>query len=264
MSPPLLRTVSPATPSLDAGRGDREPPAKPVGAVIAALAILRFLGSAEGPQRLSDIVRALDLNLSTALNLLRTLDWEGLVAFDPASKRYALARGLADLAAPVLSPGDPARRLAERMNAAAEALGATVAIWTLVGEEVELTTVAESSAVMRIAYTVGRRIPVCVGAMGRLAAALGGFAEADLPRLFAAVPWARAPDYAVWLAEVARARDEGWALDAGHVNHGVLGIAVPVETSGPLRRVVAAAMFDRPDADPPAVAARLRDIAALV
>jgi len=261
MSPPVLQAV-PATPEAGARPG-REPPAKPVGAVISALAILRFLGAAEGPQRLSDIVRALDLNLSTALNLLRTLDWEGLVAFDPASKRYALAPGLAELAAPVLPPSEPGRRLAERMNAAAEALGATVAIWTLVGEEVELTTVAESSAVMRIAYTLGRRLPACLGAMGRLIAGRA-FDEADLPRLFDAVPWTRAPDYRAWLAEVARARDEGWALDPGHVNLGVLGIAVPVETSGPLRRVVAAAMFDRPDLDPPAVAERLRAIAALV
>lgn len=262
MSPPVLKAVD-AGP-LVTGRAEREPPAKPVGAVISALAILRFLGAADGPQRLSDIVRALDLNLSTALNLLRTLDWEGLVAFDPVSKRYALAQGLAELAAPVLPRPDPGRHLAERMNAAAEALGTTVAIWTLVGEEVELTMVAESSAVMRIAYTLGRRLPAFLGAMGRLAAGLGGFADSDMRRLFDEVPWANAPDYQAWLAEVARARDEGWAVDDGHVNLGVIGVAVPVETAGPLRRVVAAAMFDHPGADPPAVAERLRAIAAIV
>ena len=241
----------------------RPPPAKPVGAVTSAIAILRFLGQAGEPQRLSDIVRGLDLNGSTVLNILRTLTYEGLVGFDRASKRYALARGLADLAAPVVEEADPARRLARAMDATAHELGATVALWTVVGEEVELSAVAESSAVMRIAFTVGRRLPAFLGAMGRLVAGRGGYSEADLRRLFACVPWARPPAYADWLVEIEAARATGWALDRGAVNPGVLGVAVPVEAEGPVRRVIAAAMFEGPDVDVLSIIERLRAIAAL-
>ncbi|MCI3131925.1 IclR family transcriptional regulator [Phenylobacterium aquaticum] len=242
-----------------------EPPAKPVGAVTAAVSILRCLGGSAEPLRLSDITRALGLNSSTALNILRTLEFEGLVGFDRASKRYALARGLADLAAPVADRDDPGRRLTRLMDATAHELGATVALWTVVGEEVELTAVAESSAVMRIAFTVGRRLPMFLGAMGRLVAGRMEMSDAERLRLFAAVPWTHPPAYADWLAEVAAAREAGAALDKGHVNPGVLGVAVPVEIDGPLRRIVAAAMFETPDApsQPARIIERLRLIAAL-
>lgn len=240
------------------------PPAKPVGAVTAALEILRCLGRHEDSLRLSDIVRELGLNTSTALNILRTLEYEGLVAFDRRAKRYALAQGLADLAAPVLERHDPARRFARAMDAAAHELGATVALWRVVGEEVELVQVAESSAVMRIAFTVGRRLPMFLGAMGRLVAARGDWSAEALARGFAQVPWARPPDYDAWRAEVAAARQTGAALDPGHVNHGILGVAVPVETKGPLIHIVAAAMFETEHGpDIPEIIERLRAVAAV-
>ena len=83
-------------------RDPRSPLKKPVGAVVSAIDILRCLGAAPGPLRLSDIVKALKLNASTALNILRTLEREGVVAAQGDSKRYGLAAGLLDLAAPLL------------------------------------------------------------------------------------------------------------------------------------------------------------------
>lgn len=238
-----------------------EPPPKPVGAVTSAIAILRCLGEAGEPLRLSDIVRELGLNGSTVLNILRTLDYEGVVAFDPRTKRYQLAQGLADLARPVAARDDAA--MLRQMDATADALGATVALWTVIGDEVELTQVAESSAVMRIAFTVGRRLPAYLGAMGRLVAARSAAPEPERRRLFDAVPWTRPPAYDAWLAEVETARRTGVAFDHGAVNPGVLSVAVPVEGQGPLRRIIAAAMFETPDLQPDLIAERLRQIAAL-
>lgn len=241
------------------------PPAKPVGAVIAALEILRWLGAAGEPARLSDITRALGLNSSTALNILRTLEYEGLVTFDRAGKRYGLGRGLVDLAAPLMGPESRARRLDEAMAATARELGATIACWRRVGDEVELVSVAESPSTMRITFTVGRRMPMMLGAVGRLVAGRGDFSADQLRRGFNAVPWFRPPDYAAWLTEVELARGQGWALDRGHVNLGILGVAVPVESHGPLTRMVSAAMFETPhDADGlQGIVGRLQQIAAL-
>lgn len=237
--------------------------AKPVGAVIAAVAILRCLGRHRTPLRLADIVREESLNTSTALNILRTLDHEGLVAFDRETKRYTLAQGLADLAAPLLDHADPARRAAAAMAAAAQELHATIGLWRRVGDEVELIHVADSSAAMRVAFTIGRRLPMMLGAMGRLVAARGGFDADALRRGFDAVPWANAPDYAAWLADVAETAQTGVGLDRGHVNAGILGVAVPVEADGPLRHILAAAMFDAgPHPDAAVIADRLRAVAA--
>ena len=240
------------------------PPAKPVGAVTAALEILRCLGRHPHSLRLSDIVRELGLNTSTALNILRTLEYEGLVSFDRRAKHYALAQGLADLAAPVLERDDPARRFARALDAAAHELGTTVALWRRVGDELELVQVGESSQVMRIAFAIGRRLPMFLGAMGRLVAAREAWGPEALRQGFDRVPWTTTPDHAAWLAEVAEARRLGFALDPGHVNRGILGVAVPVETTGPLVHIVAAAMFETEHGpDVPDIIERLRAVAAI-
>lgn len=241
-----------------------EAPVKPVGAVTAALRILRCLGRHRDPLRLSDIVREEAINSSTALNILRTLDHEGLVSFDRFTKRYALAQGLVALAAPLVERDDPARRAASAMAAAAQELHATIGLWRRVGDEVELLHVADSSAAIRIAFTIGRRLPMMLGAMGRLVAARGDFDEAALARGFAAVPWAVAPDYPTWLDEVDAARRDAIGIDRGHVNAGIFGVAVPVEPAGPLRHVIAAAMFDAgPHPDTATIVDRLRAVAAV-
>lgn len=244
--------------------GDRPPLAKPVGAVTSALEILRCLGRHAEPRRLSEIVRELGLNPSTALNILRTLEHEGLVVLDRETRRYELGQGLADLAAPLLARDDPALRFALALEMSAADLGVTVALWRRSGDEVELEQVAESDAAMRIAFTVGRRLPMFLGAMGRLVAARGDFTPEALKAGFDRVPWASPPAYEHWLTEVAAAREAGVGFDRGHVNRGVVGIAVPVETDGPPNRIIAAAMFETNDgADPAIIVHRLKTVAAL-
>lgn len=240
------------------------PPAKPVGAVSAALRILRCIGRHTESVRLSDIVREEALNPSTALNILRTLEYEGLVDFDARAKRYALAEGLADLAAPVLDRRDAGRRTSRAMTAAAQELGATIGMWRIVGDEVELVRVGESTDAMRIAFTIGRRLPMFLGAMGRLVAARGDWSEAALRQGFDAVPWANAPDYADWRVQIDEARRSQTGIDRGHVTAGILGVAVPVERDGPLVHIIAAALFDAGQhPDLVTVSERLRNVAAV-
>jgi DNA-binding IclR family transcriptional regulator len=62
-----------------------------------AFAVLRRLGEGEG-QRLSDVADAVGLPRPTAHRLLRALVSEGMVAFDPARKRYTLGLDLFMLA----------------------------------------------------------------------------------------------------------------------------------------------------------------------
>lgn len=238
--------------------------AKPVGAVTAALDILRCLGRHAAPRRLSEITRELDLNPSTTLNILRTLEHEGLVALDRDSKRYGLAQGLVELAMPLLAREDPGVRFTQALDAAAAELGMTIALWRRAEDEVELVQVGESSAVMRIAFTVGRRLPMFLGAMGRLVAARGTFTPEALRAGFNRVPWADAPAFEDWQAGVATVRETGVAFDRGCVNRGVIGIAVPVEADGPLSRVVAAAMFETDGGpDPAQIIQKLKTLAAL-
>lgn len=239
-------------------------PVRPVGAVRSAVDILRCLGASEGRLRLADITRSLGLNGSTTLNILRTLEHEGLVVFDRETKRYGLGHGLVDLARPLQVRHDRAR-LAEAMAATAHELDATVALWTRRDDEVELVSAAESPAAMRIAFVVGRRLPMFLGAMGRLVAAREPMEAGRRRAEFERAPWRVRPDYDVWLSEVETARRTGYAVDRGHVNPGVLGVAVPVEPKGPLRRIISTVAFS-PLEEPgelETIVARLRQLCAI-
>jgi len=66
---------------------------RPVPAVTRAVAILRLLGRSEEALGVHAIARALTLIPSTCLHILRVLVAEGLVAFDPESKRYRAGAG---------------------------------------------------------------------------------------------------------------------------------------------------------------------------
>ena len=243
----------------------RAPPlAKPVGAVAAALRILRCIGRNGESMRLSDIVREEGINPSTALNILRTLEHEGLVDFDVRTKRYALGDGLTELAAPVLGRRDAGQRITRALAAAAQELGAAIGLWRRVGNELELVRTGESSDVMRLSFTVGRRLPMFVGAMGRLVAARGTWSDAMLRQGFDAVSWTDAPTYAEWRNQVDETRSSHTGIDRGTVTAGILGVAVPVERDGPLTHVIAAALFDaRELPDIATISERLRDIAAV-
>jgi len=75
---------------------------RPVPAVTRAVAILRLLGRSEEALGVHAIARALTLIPSTCLHILRVLVAEGLVAFDPETKRYRAGAGLLTIAKGVL------------------------------------------------------------------------------------------------------------------------------------------------------------------
>lgn len=76
------------------------PAPKRVPAVHQALAILEFLRSiGNEPRTLSEIARGAALNVSTCLNILRTLEDGLVISVDPTQKTYQLGLRLAELGA---------------------------------------------------------------------------------------------------------------------------------------------------------------------
>ncbi|KQX18582.1 hypothetical protein ASD39_19300 [Sphingomonas sp. Root50] len=214
--------------------------------------------------RLSTIARELELNVSTVHNILRTLHFEGVVNFDAYSKCYALGSGLVELAVPLIEQHDRAVRFGQLMQSAAEDLDATIALWRRVDDTLELVQAAESSSPMRITFAVGRRLPMLLGAMGRLVAARQSWPDGELRKRFDLIRWGNAPSYDRWRRDIDEARTSNVAVDMGSVNRGLIGIALPVEPEGPLTHMVAAVMFDSDD-DPhiDRVISRLRSLAPL-
>src|SRR5258705_2978677 len=82
--------------SSDLGRG------KPVGAVVAAAKVLRTLHASERPLNASEVARAAGLHRGTAYNILRTLQAEGFVGYDEATRSYSVSLHILEIAYGVL------------------------------------------------------------------------------------------------------------------------------------------------------------------
>jgi DNA-binding IclR family transcriptional regulator len=190
-------------------------------------AILRLLASS-GAQSLTEVARALQLNPSSCLNLLRTLVDEGAVDFEGRRKTYRLAD---DWAATDVFGTGKAQTLIERMQPlmthAAKNASATIGLWQVVpGQRVRLISHAECDAMLRIQLAEGQRQPLGSGAIGRALAAAQGLDDGEIARRFAEVKWQKVVRLRDYIAEVRIAQTCGYAVDDGAAFAGVCSVAV--------------------------------------
>ena len=214
-----------------AGAGDpgRGHPGKPVGAVVAAAKVLRTLHASERPLNASEVARAAGLHRGTAYNILRTLQAEGFVGYDEATRSYAVSLHILELAYGVLRRSglmDLARPL---MHAVSDAHGVSVYLSKVLGPSSLLLLDWVGAAFRTDLYvTVGRQYPGPAGASGVIMAAFGSGTEAELEALFSRVAWYRKPSFADFLARVREARQSGFAVDCGTMFQGITQVSVPV------------------------------------
>lgn len=198
-------------------------------AIARAAAILRLLGKSGAPMGVQAIARELGLVPSTCLYVLRALVAEDLVAFDADTKRYALDAGVLTLARQWLRRdqfADLAQPLLEKISKAFGLTTLGVQIFGL--ERIIVTAMSQSSQNFQLSTQIGSRFPALVSATGRCIAAFGGYRADELETRFAGLRWDEAPDFAQWQAQVAQARAEGVAVDAGNYISGVTVVAAPV------------------------------------
>src|SRR5215469_9099189 len=118
---------------LDTGDFGWRNPGKPVGAVVAAAKVLRVLHNSERPLNASEVARAAGLHRGTAYNILRTLQAEGFVGYDEATRSYSVSLHILELAYGVLRRSglmDLARPL---MHAISDAHGVSVYLSKVLG-----------------------------------------------------------------------------------------------------------------------------------
>jgi DNA-binding IclR family transcriptional regulator len=214
-----------------AGAGDpgRGHPGKPVGAVVAAAKVLRTLHASERPLNASEVARAAGLHRGTAYNILRTLQAEGFVGYDEATRSYSVSLHILELAHGVLRRSglmDLARPL---MHAVSDAHGVSVYLSKVLGPSSLLLLDWVGAAFRTDLYvTVGRQYPGPAGASGVIMGAFGSGNETELEALFSEVAWYRKPSFADFLTRVREARQCGFAVDRGTMFQGITQVSVPV------------------------------------
>ena len=223
-----------------------QPKGKPVGAVVNAAKILRFLRAAQGPATVTQVARAVRANPSTCFNILRTLTREDFVQFDDTAKTYQLSLGLVALARGALEHSTELQLLEPRIARLAQEHRMMVAIWRKISEDrIMLVAAAESDAPIRIHARVGARSPSLLGASGRVFTAFSRLPRAKLRERFQRLRLSRPLAFETYLRQLDEVRRTGWALDDGYTYAGTVTIAAPVlEPGGTLRYTCAAILFN--------------------
>src|SRR5690242_16932462 len=210
----------------DLGRGGQ---GKPVGAVVAAAKVLRTLHGSERPLNASEVARAAGLHRGTAYNILRTLQAEGFIGYDQATRSYSVSLHILEFAYGALRRSglmDLARPL---MHAVSDAHGVSVYLSKVLGPSSLLLLDWVGAAFRTDLYvTVGRQYSGPAGASGVIMAGFGDSSEPQLEALFGKVAWYRKPSFAEFSARVNEARRSGFAIDRGTMFQGITQVSVPV------------------------------------
>lgn len=212
-----------------------------VGAVIQAVAILRVLANAQAPQGVTAIARAAGLNPSTTLNILRTLVKEGLVAQDAATKTYGLDFGLLELARTLLNK-TKVDVLQPHLQRLTTQFDATASVWRILPDH-KATLVGRvlPENGVHIQFRIATRLPAFAGAVGRIVAAGSNPSEAALQAAFVRIRWNKPMPFETYMEEVARAREDGYAIDVGALIRSVTSVAAGIRDTEDLPRLVVAA-----------------------
>ena len=232
--------------------------------VVNAIRILRYLTHTGAPERAADIARHLSINPSTCFNILRTLVAEDVVDFNALSKTYSAGLGLAKLVEQLVTQGQRLQLALPLMRDLAAEFGVTVTLWRRMGVDRIVLVNSESSPTnLHIDMPAGQRLPILMGASGRLFVSRMGLKDDKLRAEFELLRWARPLSFDTYMREVNRARRRGWATDDGYFATGVLAIAAPVcDASADIAFTVSAVMIrgQRNDAQIETLGEALRDL----
>ena len=213
--------------------------------VVNAIRILRFLSQVGRPARATQIARELKINTSTCFNILRTLVGEDVVAFDDVAKTYTTGIGMMKLVENTLTEGQRLTLAKPLLEEMAEKFSATMTLWRKLGSDRIVLVAAENSpSDLRIHMTSGQRLPIFMGAAGRLFVAHSSMTKSQAKLAFRSLRWSRPLSFESYWAEVEEARERGWSLDDGYFAPGIQTLSAPVyDPAGTISFAVSAVSF---------------------
>lgn len=204
-----------------------------VRSVERAVTILDVL-AASGWRTGAEIARELHVHRSTALRLLGTLERHALVERDPRSAKYRLGRRLPQLASVVTGESD-LRTLARPVcEGLAGALGETVTLDVLVGDQIVPIEQATGSTSVVSVNWLGRRTPVHCTASGKVILAFG---PAAIRERLLGRPLERSTAHTITgeadlRTQLREAMNDGFARTYEELEIGLDALAAPVFAAG--------------------------------
>lgn len=198
------------------------PPTEKKNTVGQTIALLRFLAAAPYPLGVNAIARELNVAPSSCFRILKQLSEEGYAQFDCTNKCYSLGSAAVMLARRALDPANTFALIQPVLAKFVEETQTSLGFWRRIdGKRIVLAGFIESSHPMRIHMTVGQRLPLFIGAVGRAFAAELKLSDADIAHELSLLRWEappRADDYREQVLEYHRL---GYTVDSGNFVPGV-------------------------------------------
>lgn len=208
-----------------------------VPAVQNATRILRFLAARGRPIGATLLARELEMNVSSAFNILRTLTHEGLVSFDPASKNYRLGMGIMEYAAPLMG-ANPTDLIRPMLNEIAQQHEVMIALWQITQtDRIVLIDRFTTERVVQAVIARNSRLPVFGGGVGRVYAAAMNLTKEQTRIGYETVRWQSAPGFDAYWQDVEVARETGTAFDYGGLFRGLEIVAALARDAGGIPRI---------------------------
>ena len=202
--------------------------------VKKAFKILHLIADSSTGLGISDLSKQLKIGKSTVHGITAALEEMGAVIRDPIQKKYRVGYTLLELgrkAYAKMDLKDVARKPMERLM---EEVGETVFLGVLNGDHVTILDVVESPNEMKITAPPGTKLPLLVGATGRvLFAQLEKEKAKEIVQKMGLVRYTSKSviDSKQFLKEVGKARELGYAIDDEEYILGVRAIAAPLQAA---------------------------------
>lgn len=210
-----------------------------VQSLARGLAVIRAFDADHPQLTLSEVARLTGLTRAAARRFLLTLVALGYVHAD--GRRFALRPRVLELGYAYLSSLSLPELALPHLESMVAAVHESSSVSVLDGEDVVYVARVATKRIMAVAISVGTRFPAYATSMGRVLLAGRGpewferyLTTAQLRRLTANT----LTDPARLRAELARVRDQGWALVDQELEEGLRAVAVPIRD--PDGQVVAA------------------------
>jgi DNA-binding IclR family transcriptional regulator len=204
--------------------------------VQRATRLLRRIGEGDTVANMSRTARALDINRTTLLRLLRTLESERFIESLGEAAGWRIGPALIGLAAHAFAADDLAGIATPVLTRLAETLGLSAHLGVLDGREVVYLIRRAPNLAFVSNIRVGSRLPAHAANMGRIM--LAYMPEAEVRRLYAKAPLPASTQHTpttldALMARIAADRAQGLAWSEGHFEPGIGACAAVIrEASG--------------------------------
>jgi len=204
---------------------------KPVGAAKLTIEILRCLAKQRGAIGVTPLANKLNRYPGTVYAVLKTLQAEGVVEFNPSTKTYRLCLGgILEISA-LKREQDLPRKIEQEMSETSDQFGVTIYLSQKVRPNAMIIIAcAAPDQPLGLYAKIGHRFPVLMGAVGRLVSGMAGIDDEHLLVAYAEYRWNRhQPNYEDWSKQVRQDIASGYAYEEDSMPEGLATIAVPVK-----------------------------------